>query len=144
LSGVLESYAGLLNEERFSHESFLSKTRFVMHFSRWLHKHGMGVKDLTLTIGKRFLRACPSRRSGDPTTLKHFLNWMCSQELIPPQALQAHKKSEVETLIEEYSSYLLAERGLLRHRDPNTTRIYAKVDLKSLREVALPWPGTPL
>jgi site-specific recombinase XerD len=112
LSGILLSYAGLLNEERFSHESFLSKTRFVMHFSRWLHKHGMGVKDLTLTLGERFLRDCPSRRSGDPTTLKHFLTWMCSQELIPPQALQTHEKSEVETLIEEYASYLLAERGL--------------------------------
>jgi site-specific recombinase XerD len=39
----------------------------------------------------------------------------------------------------------LTEIGqVLRHRDPNTTRIYAKVDLSSLREVALPWPGTPL
>ena len=30
---------------------------------------------------------------------------------------------------------------LLRHRRPDTTRIYAKVDLKSLRSIALPWPG---
>jgi site-specific recombinase XerD len=30
---------------------------------------------------------------------------------------------------------------LLRHRSPNTTEIYAKVDLTSLRSVALPWPG---
>jgi site-specific recombinase XerD len=36
----------------------------------------------------------------------------------------------------------LTEIGqMLRHRSPNTTRRYAKVDLKSLREVALPWPG---
>jgi site-specific recombinase XerD len=83
-----------------------------MRFSRWLHQHGMGVKDVTLTVGERFLHDCPSRRSGDLTTLKHFLSWMCSQEFIPPQALQAHEKSEVQTLIEEYSSYLLAERGL--------------------------------
>ena len=36
----------------------------------------------------------------------------------------------------------LAEIGeVLRHRHPDTTRIYTKVDLDSLRDLALPWPG---
>jgi site-specific recombinase XerD len=36
----------------------------------------------------------------------------------------------------------LAEIGdLLRHRRPDTTAIYAKVDIVSLRSIALPWPG---
>jgi integrase len=30
---------------------------------------------------------------------------------------------------------------ILRHRSPQTTAIYAKVDLASLRTLALPWPG---
>lgn len=30
---------------------------------------------------------------------------------------------------------------LLRHRSPDTTMLYAKVDLRSLRDVAQPWPG---
>jgi site-specific recombinase XerD len=30
---------------------------------------------------------------------------------------------------------------VLRHKSPDTTKIYAKVDLKSLRTLALPWPG---
>jgi site-specific recombinase XerD len=36
----------------------------------------------------------------------------------------------------------LAEIGeILRHRSPNTTAIYAKVNLPALRTIALPWPG---
>jgi site-specific recombinase XerD len=35
----------------------------------------------------------------------------------------------------------LTEIGqVLRHRSPDATRRYAKVDLEALREVALPWP----
>jgi site-specific recombinase XerD len=30
---------------------------------------------------------------------------------------------------------------ILRHRSPNTTAVYAKVDVDALRAVALPWPG---
>jgi site-specific recombinase XerD len=30
---------------------------------------------------------------------------------------------------------------ILRHRNPQTTTIYAKVDLVSLHALALPWPG---
>lgn len=36
----------------------------------------------------------------------------------------------------------LGEIGeLLGHRSPETTKIYAKVDLEALRTLALPWPG---
>jgi site-specific recombinase XerD len=36
----------------------------------------------------------------------------------------------------------LSEIGeLLGHRNPETTKIYIKVDLDALRTLALPWPG---
>jgi len=36
----------------------------------------------------------------------------------------------------------LGEIGeLLGHHHPDTTTIYAKVDIKALRKLAVPWPG---
>jgi integrase/recombinase XerD len=29
---------------------------------------------------------------------------------------------------------------VLRHRNPNTTMLYTKVDIEALRTLALPWP----
>jgi hypothetical protein len=30
---------------------------------------------------------------------------------------------------------------VLRHQSPQTTSIYARVDISALRSLALPWPG---
>ncbi len=113
LSAVLESYASALNDERFSHETFLLKTWFVICFSRWLHLHNIDLRDVTRVVGERFLHDWHRpRKSGAPAALRHFLAWMCTQGIIPSKALKAHETSEIDALIDEYSSYLVTERGL--------------------------------
>jgi site-specific recombinase XerD len=109
---ILRPYEHLLNEEGYSHESFLHKTGFVIGFSRWLHRKRIEMPQVTLSVGQHFLRDRKPPRSGDPTTLKHFLTWMHGKGLISAQALQPCKRSEVDALIDEYSDYLLSERGL--------------------------------
>jgi len=112
LSSIVESYADSLNEEGYSHESFLSKTWFVMGFSRWLYHEHMEMSEVTLRVGQRFLRQHKPGRSGDATTLKQFLTWMHGERFISAQALQPRERSEVDWLVEDYSGYLLSERGL--------------------------------
>lgn len=141
LSPILESYAAALNEEGYSHESFLSKTWFVIGFSRWLHQRRIDMPELTCDVGQRFLRD-KIRRSGDPATLGHFLMWMHGRGLILAQALLSHEKSAVDKLVEEYSAYLLNERGLastsgvvyaaITHRFLTRTCPRGRSDLRSL------------
>jgi site-specific recombinase XerD len=62
-------------------------------------------------------------------------------DLHPPhQGAHLLRHSLATRLLREGAS--LVEIGeLLRHRDLDTTRIYAKVDEASLRRLAPPWPG---
>lgn len=50
-------------------------------------------------------------------------------------------RHSLATQLLNHGASLLEIGDLLRHRRPDTTRIYAKVDLVSLRSIALPWPG---
>jgi site-specific recombinase XerD len=58
----------------------------------------------------------------------------------PRKGAHQFRHTLASTMLQQGSS--LSEIGeLLRHRSPDTTAIYAKVDLLSLRSLALPWPG---
>ena len=50
-------------------------------------------------------------------------------------------RHSLATLMLQQGASLSEIGDRLRHRRPDTTRIYAKVDLVSLRSIALPWPG---
>ena len=58
----------------------------------------------------------------------------------PRQGAHLFRHSLATEMLRQGAS--LAEIGqLLRHQHPDTTRLYAKVDLAALRELAPPWPG---
>jgi site-specific recombinase XerD len=80
-----------------------------------------------------------------------FANWLAISTLVaralaragivtPRTGAHVFRHSLATTMLREGAS--LAEIGeLLRHRSPQTTQIYAKVDLGALRALACPWPG---
>jgi len=58
----------------------------------------------------------------------------------PRKGSHQFRHTLASTMLQNGSS--LSEIGeVLRHRSPDTTAIYAKVDFLSLRTLALPWPG---
>lgn len=90
-----------------------------------------------------FLRhRAPLRGFGDSITVSTIVRRALIRAGIDSARKGAHlfRHTLATDLLREGAS--LDEIGeLLRHRSPNTTALYAKVDLTALRTLALPWPG---
>lgn len=90
-----------------------------------------------------FIRIKAPRRSFvSPSTICCIVHRALKRTGLTPAFKGAHllRHSLATDLLRRGAS--LVEIGqLLRHSQPNTTQIYAKVDIAALRAIALPWPG---
>ena len=95
------------------------------------------------TTRRVFVRSrAPHRSFANPSTLSAIVRYALKRAGLEPDLKGAHllRHSLATGMLRRGAS--MAEIGqILRHRSPNTTEIYAKVDLESLRSLALPWPG---
>lgn len=83
----------------------------------------------------------PHRGFGHPSTVSTIVARALVRAGLTPATRGAHllRHSLATTMVRRGAS--LAEIGqVLRHRSPNTTEIYAKLDFGALRDVAMPWP----
>ncbi len=88
-------------------------------------------------------RRAPHRGFAHPSTVTTIVARALLRAGLAPATRGAHllRHSLATGMVRRGAS--LAEIGqVLRHRSPNTTEIYAKLDFGALRDVALPWPTT--
>jgi len=79
-----------------------------------------------------------------PVNIRTYQVYLTNEKKLAPSSISiatsALRFLYTVTLLRHGAS--LAEIGeLLGHLSPETTKIYAKVDLEVLRTLALPWPG---
>lgn len=90
-----------------------------------------------------FIRAtAPLRGFANSSTISSLVDKALERAGVESKFRGSHlfRHSLASQMLEHEAS--LPEIGdVLRHRNPDTTRIYAKVDLVALRSIALPWPG---
>jgi site-specific recombinase XerD len=83
----------------------------------------------------------PRRGFGHPGTVSTIVARALARAGVAAPMHGAHllRHSLATAMVRKGAS--LAEIGqVLRHRSPNTTEIYAKLDFDALRDVAMPWP----
>jgi integrase len=88
-----------------------------------------------------FLRLSPPRGAIASATVSSVVSRAIHVAGIDAPARGAHllRHSAAAELLRQGAS-LDQIQLVLRHRDPETTRLYAKVDIVSLRRIAQPWP----
>jgi site-specific recombinase XerD len=95
------------------------------------------------TTRRVFVRSkAPHRGFGHPSSVSTVVCRAVKRAGLQPNLKGAHllRHSLATGMLRRGAS--MAEIGeILRHRVPNTTEIYAKVDVSTLRSLALPWPA---
>ncbi|OFW02848.1 MAG: integrase [Acidobacteria bacterium RIFCSPLOWO2_02_FULL_68_18] len=95
------------------------------------------------TSRRVFLRAhAPSGGFAGPSAIACIVRHGLEQAGLPAPTKGAHQFRHALATQMLHDGASLTEIGeILGHRSPETTMIYAKVDLDALRTLALPWPG---
>lgn len=90
-----------------------------------------------------FLRTkAPIRGLRGPATIASVVQQNLARVGIHAPTNGAHQfRHGLATKMLHHGASLTEIGEVLRHRNPETTKIYTKVDLDSLRALALPWPG---
>jgi integrase/recombinase XerD len=86
-------------------------------FSRWLGRTGAAIQDVTTNDTQRYLR-CRARRSrpgrGDLAALKHFLDFLRREGVVPAEKISAQQLTAIGHCAEAYEFYLREARALAR------------------------------
>jgi integrase/recombinase XerD len=95
------------------------------------------------TCRRVFLRArAPIRGFRGPSAIASVVRDALVRAGVSAPTKGAHQfRHGLATQMLRHGASLTEIGEVLRHRSPETTKIYTKVDLEALRTLALPWPG---
>jgi site-specific recombinase XerD len=95
------------------------------------------------TCRRVFLRArAPIRGFRGPSAIACVVRDALARAGVSAPTKGAHQfRHGLATQMLRHGASLTEIGEVLRHRSPETTKIYTKVDLEALRTLALPWPG---
>ncbi|MCE6076388.1 tyrosine-type recombinase/integrase [Agrobacterium vitis] len=115
LAPYFEPYSEYLADRGYSQVSYWHKTFLINEFSRWLDDKGIGASEIGSEHEAAFLADSARFRDpklGDPVTLSAVTSWLRDQGVIEEPATVATEISEIDRMMQEYSSYLHEDRGL--------------------------------
>ncbi len=115
LASHIGPFARSLSKQGYSLYSIHQQARLAACFSRWLKQQGVGLGSITSDHPPRYLRyrarhARPSQ--GDAAALKHVLEFLRSEGVVPAEKMSACPLTPAERCTQGYEQHLREARGL--------------------------------
>ena len=116
LAAYIGSFTDWVNEQGFASSSLWHRVHLAACFSAWLGNQGIRLGNISSDHPAQYLRYRARRvrpQGADRAALKHLIEFLCGQGVIPPQkALPARELIPVERCAQAFEQYLREERAL--------------------------------
>ena len=117
LAAHIGSFARSVSEQGYAADSIHRQVLLAACFSRWLKQKGVALRRITSDHPARYLRyrarhVRPCR--GDAAALRHLIDFLRREEVIPTEKLSAQRLTAAERCAQEYEQYLREARALAR------------------------------
>lgn len=115
LAAHLNSFAKSLREQGYAKKSIHRKVMLTACFSRWLKQRRVMLRGITSDHIARYLRYRGRRvllRSDDATALRHLVEFLRNNGMIPAEKKAAPRLTSVEQCAQAYEQYLYKMRAL--------------------------------
>ena len=115
LAGYIGPFAESLSEQGYALDSIHRQVMLAACFCRWLKQNEIGVRSICsdhpvryLRYRARHVRLC----SGDAAALRHLIDFLRREGVIPAEKISACRLTSAERYAEAYEQYLLEVRAL--------------------------------
>jgi integrase/recombinase XerD len=115
LAAHLVSFAAAISAQGYSAQSMKQQVRIAACFSRWLKQTGVSVKDICYDHATRYLRFRARHVQpylGDRAALRHLIDFMRSEGVIPVEKTVTRRVPPAEICAQAYAEYLHDARAL--------------------------------
>jgi integrase/recombinase XerD len=117
LATHIEPFARSLRKQGYTRSSIHRQVLLATCFGRWLKQRGIALRSITPDHPGWYLR-CRARLVrpylGDAAALRHLLNFLRSDGVIPAEKMSARPLTPVERSAQAYEQHLREARGLAR------------------------------
>ena len=117
LAAHIASFARSVSEQGYALDSIHRQVLLAVCFTRWLKQKGVAPRSITSDHPARYLRyrarqVRPCR--GDAAALKHLIDFLRREEVIPAEKISARRLTPAEHCAQAYEQYLRDARALAR------------------------------